>query len=192
MLLVGAGLLAYAFYQKGQAGQEKAAANDLKQDFAKKYVFSSSVKVDSLVTPYRDYSLNRKSMVSLDQQIQEREAELADLGQEVALFAKKTPENEPALINKQLAGAEKQLEDLADQQRVYRQKQEALSGYQKQIADLEKQLLTIFNQAKVADLASYQALAAAKREQDTAKAQIEALANSLGDQLPLLKKPALT
>ena len=188
LLLVGAGLLAYAFYQKGQAGQEKAAANDLKQAFAKKYGFSSSVKVDSLVTPYRDYSLNRKSMVSLDQQIQEREAELADLGQEVALFAKKTPETEPALINKQLVGAEKQLEDLADQQRVYRQKQEALSGYQKQIADLEKQLLTIFNQAKVADLASYQALAAAKREQDTAKAQIEALANSLGDQLPLFEK----
>ena len=58
LILAGAALAAYAYFKKPAKGPDKAG------DFKEKYGIDASVKVDSLLAPYRDLAINRRDLAN--------------------------------------------------------------------------------------------------------------------------------
>lgn len=180
LILAGAALAAYAYFKKPAKGPDKAGA------FKEKYSIDASVKVDSLLAPYRDLAINRRDLENAQAELAQKEKQAADLARQLGLDS-----SDIAAISQQLGRLEEQVEAESAALRASQEVKAANLNYQKQISALTEQLLAIYQTAGVENLAAYQALAQKLQEQKALAAQINALKNNLGDQLAAFEENGL-
>lgn len=180
LILAGAALAAYAYFKKPAKGPDKASA------FKEKYGIDASVKIDSLLAPYRDLAINRRDLANVQEELVQKEKQAADLARQLGLQG-----SDIAAISQQLGRLEEQVEAESAALRASQEVKTANLNYQKQISDLTEQLLAIYQTAGVENLAGYQALAKKQQEQKALAAQITALKNNLGDQLAAFEENGL-
>lgn len=180
LILAGAALAAYAYFKKPAKGPDKAGA------FKEKYGIDASVKVDSLLAPYRDLAINRRDLANSQAELAQKEKQAADLARQLGLDS-----SDIAAISQQLGRLEEQVEAESAALRASQEVKAANLNYQKQISNLTEQLLASYQTAGVENLAAYQALAQKLQEQKALAAQINALKNNLGDQLAAFEENGL-
>lgn len=180
LILAGAALAAYAYFKKPAKGPDKAEA------FKEKYGIDASVKVDSLLAPYRDLAINRRDLEKAQAELAQKEKQAADLARQLGLDG-----SDLTAVSQQLGRLEEQVEAESAVLRASQEVKAANLNYQKQISALTEQLLTIYQTAGVENLAAYQALAQKLQEQKALSAQITALKNNLGDQLAAFEENGL-
>lgn len=180
LILAGAALAAYAYFKKPAKGPDKAEA------FKEKYGIDASVKVDSLLAPYRDLAINRRDLEKAQAELAQKEKQAADLARQLGLDG-----IDLTAVSQQLGRLEEQVEAESAGLRASQEVKAANLNYQKQISALTEQLLAIYQTAGVENLAAYQALAQKLQEQKTLSAQITALKNNLGDQLAAFEENGL-
>lgn len=180
LILAGAALAAYAYFKKPAKGPDKAEA------FKEKYGIDASVKVDSLLAPYRDLAINRRDLEKAQAELAQKEKQAADLARQLGLDG-----SDLTAVSQQLGRLEEQVEAESAGLRASQEVKAANLNYQKQISALTEQLLAIYQTAGVENLAAYQALAQKLQEQKTLSAQITALKNNLGDQLAAFEENGL-
>ncbi len=180
LILAGAALAAYAYFKKPAKGPDKAGF------FKKKYGIDASVKVDSLLAPYRDLAISRRDLANAQAELARKEKQAADLARQLGLDS-----SDIAAINQQLSRLEEQVEAESAALRASQEVKAANLNYQKQISNLTEQLLAIYQTAGVENLAAYQALAQKQQEQKALAAQINALKNNLGEQLAAFEENGL-
>ena len=180
LILAGAVLAAYAYFKKPAKGPDKAGA------FKEKYGIDASVKVDSLLAPYRDLAINRRDLANSQAELAQKEKQAADLARQLGLDG-----SDLTAVSQQLGRLEEQVEAENAALRASQEVKAANLNYQKQISALTEQLLAIYQTAGVENLAAYQALAQKLQEQKALSAQITALKNNLGDQLAAFEENGL-
>lgn len=180
LVLAGAALAAYAYFKKPAKGPDKAEA------FKEKYGIDASVKVDSLLAPYRDLAINRRDLEKAQAELAQKEKQAADLARQLGLDG-----SDLTAVSQQLGRLEEQVEAESAVLRASQEVKAANLNYQKQISALTEQLLAIYQTAGVENLAAYQALAQRLQEQKALSAQITALKNNLGDQLAAFEENGL-
>lgn len=180
LILAGAALAAYAYFKKPAKGPDKAGA------FKEKYGIDVSVKVDSLLAPYRDLAINRRDLEKAQAELAQKEKQAADLARQLGLDG-----SDLTAVSQQLGRLEEQVEAESAALRASQEVKAANLNYQKQISALTEQLLAIYQTAGVENLAAYQALAQKLQEQKALAAQITALKNNLGDQLAAFEENGL-
>lgn len=180
LILAGAALAAYAYFKKTAKGPDKAEA------FKEKYGIDASVKVDSLLAPYRDLAINRRDLEKAQAELAQKEKQAADLARQLGLDG-----SDLTAVSQQLGRLEEQVEAESAGLRASQEVKAANLNYQKQISALTEQLLAIYQTAGVENLAAYQALAQKLQEQKALSAQITALKNNLGDQLAAFEENGL-
>lgn len=180
LILAGAALAAYAYFKKPAKGPDKAEA------FKEKYGIDASVKVDSLLAPYRDLAINRRDLEKAQAELAQKEKQAADLARQLGLDG-----SDLTAVSQQLGCLEEQVEAESAVLRASQEVKAANLNYQKQISALTEQLLAIYQTAGVENLAAYQALAQKLQEQKALSAQITALKNNLGDQLAAFEENGL-
>lgn len=180
LILAGAALVAYAYFKKPAKGPDKAEA------FKEKYGIDASVKVDSLLAPYRDLAINRRDLEKAQAELAQKEKQAADLARQLGLDG-----SDLTAVSQQLVRLEEQVEAESAVLRASQEVKAANLNYQKQIGALTEQLLAIYQTAGVENLAAYQALAQKLQEQKALSAQITALKNNLGDQLAAFEENGL-
>lgn len=180
LILAGAALAAYAYFKKPAKGPDKAEA------FKEKYGIDASVKVDSLLAPYRDLAINRRDLEKAQAELAQKEKQAADLARQFGLDG-----SDLTAVSQQLGRLEEQVEAESAVLRASQEVKAANLNYQKQISALTEQLLAIYQTAGVENLAAYQALAQKLQEQKALSAQITALKNNLGDQLAAFEENGL-
>lgn len=180
LILAGAALAAYAYFKKPAKGPDKAGA------FKEKYGIDASVKVDSLLAPYRDLAINRRDLANAQAELAQKEKQAADLARQLGLDS-----SDIAAISQQLGRLGEQVEAESAALRASQEVKAANLNYQKQISTLTEQLLAIYQTAGVENLAAYQALAQKQQEQKALAAQINALKNNLGEQLAAFEENGL-
>lgn len=180
LILAGAALAAYAYFKKPAKGPDKAEA------FKEKYGIDASVKVDSLLAPYRDLAINRRDLEKAQAELAQKEKQAADLARQVGLDG-----SDLTAVSQQLGRLEEQVETESAVLRASQEVKAANLNYRKQISALTEQLLAIYQTAGVENLAAYQALAQKLQEQKALSAQITALKNNLGDQLAAFEENGL-
>ncbi len=180
LILAGAALAAYAYFKKPAKGPDKAEA------FKEKYGIDASVKVDSLLAPYRDLAINRRDLEKAQAELAQKEKQAADLARQLGL-----DDSDLTAVSQQLGRLEEQVEAENAALRASQEVKAANLNYQKQISALTEQLLAIYQTAGVENLAAYQALAQKLQEQKALSAQITALKNNLGDQLAAFEENGL-
>lgn len=180
LILAGAALAAYAYFKKPAKGPDKAEA------FKEKYGIDASVKVDSLLAPYRDLAINRRDLEKAQAELAQKEKQAADLARQLGLNG-----SDLTAVSQQLGRLEEQVEAESAVLRASQEVKAANLNYQKQISALTEQLLAIYQTAGVENLAAYQALAQKLQEQKALSAQITALKNNLGDQLAAFEENGL-
>lgn len=180
LILAGAALAAYAYFKKPAKGPDKAGA------FKEKYGIDASVKVDSLLAPYRDLAINRRDLENAQAELAQKEKQAADLARQLGLDG-----SDLTAVSQQLGRLEEQVEAESAALRASQEVKAANLNYQKQISALTEQLLAIYQTAGVENLAAYQALAQKLQEQKALSAQITALKNNLGDQLAAFEENGL-
>lgn len=180
LILAGAALAAYAYFKKPAKGPDKAGF------FMEKYGIDASVKVDSLLAPYRDLAISRRDLANAQAELAQKEKQAADLARQLGLDS-----SDIAAINQQLSRLEEQVEAESAALRASQEVKAANLNYQKQISNLTEQLLAIYQTAGVENLAAYQALAQKQQEQKALAAQINALKNNLGEQLAAFEENGL-
>lgn len=180
LILAGAVLAAYAYFKKPAKGPDKAEA------FKEKYGIDASVKVDSLLAPYRDLAINRRDLEKAQAELAQKEKQAADLARQLGLDG-----SDLTAVSQQLGRLEEQVEAESAVLRASQEVKAANLNYQKQISALTEQLLAIYQTAGVENLAAYQALAQKLQEQKALSAQITALKNNLGDQLAAFEENGL-
>lgn len=180
LILAGAALAAYAYFKKPAKGSDKAEA------FKEKYGIDASVKVDSLLAPYRDLAINRRDLEKAQAELAQKEKQAADLARQLGLDG-----SDLTAVSQQLGRLEEQVEAESAVLRASQEVKAANLNYQKQISALTEQLLAIYQTAGVENLAAYQALAQRLQEQKALSAQITALKNNLGDQLAAFEENGL-
>lgn len=180
LILAGAALAAYAYFKKPAKGPDKAEA------FKEKYGIDASVKVDSLLAPYRDLAINRRDLEKAQAELAQKEKQAADLARQLGLDG-----SDLTAVSQQLGRLEEQVEAESAVLRASQEVKAANLNYQKQISTLTEQLLAIYQTAGVENLAAYQALAQKLQEQKALSAQITALKNNLGDQLAAFEENGL-
>lgn len=180
LILAGAALAAYAYFKKPAKGPDKAGA------FKEKYGIDASVKVDSLLAPYRDLAINRRDLANSQAELAEKEKQAADLALQLGLDG-----SDLTAVSQQLGRLEEQVEAEDAALRASQEVKAANLNYQKQISALTEQLLATYQTAGVENLAAYQALAQKLQEQKALSAQITALKNNLGDQLAAFEENGL-
>lgn len=180
LILAGAALAAYAYFKKPAKGPDEAGA------FKEKYGIDASVKVDSLLAPYRDLAINRRDLANAQAELAQKEKQAADLARQLGLDS-----SDIAAISQQLGRLGEQVEAESAALRASQEVKAANLNYQKQISTLTEQLLAIYQTAGVENLAAYQALAQKLQEQKALAAQINALKNNLGDQLAAFEENGL-
>ena len=180
LILAGAALAAYAYFKKPAKGPDKAGA------FKEKYGIDVSVKVDSLLAPYRDLAINRRDLEKAQAELAQKEKQAADLARQLGLDG-----SDLTAVSQQLGRLEEQVEAESAALRASQEVKAANLNYQKQISALTEQLLAIYQTAGVENLAAYQALAQKLQEQKALSAQITALKNNLGDQLAAFEENGL-
>ena len=180
LILAGAALAAYAYFKKPAKGPDKAGF------FKEKYGIDASVKVDSLLAPYRDLAISRRDLANAQAELAQKEKQAADLARQLGLDS-----SDIAAINQQLSRLEEQVEAESAALRASQEVKAANLNYQKQISNLTEQLLAIYQTAGVENLAAYQALAQKQQEQKALAAQINALKNNLGEQLAAFEENGL-
>lgn len=180
LILAGAALAAYAYFKKPAKGPDKAEA------FKEKYGIDASVKVDSLLAPYRDLAINRRDLEKAQAEFAQKEKQAADLARQLGLDG-----SDLTAVSQQLGRLEEQVEAESAVLRASQEVKAANLNYQKQISALTEQLLAIYQTAGVENLAAYQALAQKLQEQKALSAQITALKNNLGDQLAAFEENGL-
>lgn len=180
LILAGAALAAYAYFKKPAKGPDKAEA------FKEKYGIDASVKVDSLLAPYRDLAINRRDLEKAQAELAQKEKQAADLARQLGLDG-----SDLTAVSQQLGRLEEQVEAESAVLRASQEVKAANLNYQKQISALTEQLLAIYQTAGVENLAAYQALAQRLQEQKALSAQITALKNNLGDQLAAFEENGL-
>lgn len=180
LILAGAALAAYAYFKKPAKGPDKAEA------FKEKYGIDASVKVDSLLAPYRDLAINRRDLEKAQAELAQKEKQAADLARQLGLDG-----SDLTAVSQQLGRLEEQVEAESAGLRASQEVKAANLNYQKQISALTEQLLAIYQTAGVENLAAYQALAQKLQEQKALSAQITALKNNLGDQLAVFEENGL-
>lgn len=180
LILAGAALAAYAYFKKPAKGPDKAEA------FKEKYGIDASVKVDSLLAPYRDLAINRRDLEKAQAELAQKEKQAADLARQLGLDG-----SDLTAVSQQLGRLEEQVEAESAVLRASQEVKAANLNYQKQISALTEQLLAIYQTAGVENLAAYQALAQKLQEQKALSAQITALKNNLGDQLAAFEENGL-
>lgn len=180
LILAGAALAAYAYFKKPAKGPDKAGF------FKEKYGIDASVKVDSLLAPYRDLAISRRDLANAQAELAQKEKQAADLARQLGLDS-----SDIAAINQQLSRLEEQVEAESAALRASQEVKAANLNYQKQISNLTEQLLAIYQIAGVENLAAYQALAQKQQEQKALAAQINALKNNLGEQLAAFEENGL-
>ncbi|MDA3801708.1 AAA family ATPase [Lactobacillus delbrueckii] len=177
LILAGAALAAYAYFKKPAKGPDKAGA------FKEKYGIDASVKVDSLLAPYRDLAINRRDLANSQAELAQKEKQAADLARQLGLDG-----SDLTAVSQQLGRLEAQVEAESAALRASQEVKAANLNYQKQISALTEQLLAIYQTAGVENLTAYQALA---QKQKALSAQITALKNNLGDQLAAFEENGL-
>lgn len=180
LILAGAALAAYAYFKKPAKGPDKAGA------FKEKYGIDASVKVDSLLAPYRDLAINRRDLENAQAELAQKEKQAADLARQLGLDG-----SDLTAVSQQLGRLEERVEAESAALRASQEVKAANLNYQKQISALTEQLLAIYQTAGVENLAAYQALAQKLQEQKALSAQITALKNNLGDQLAAFEENGL-
>lgn len=180
LILAGAVLAAYAYFKKPAKGPDKAGF------FKEKYGIDASVKVDSLLAPYRDLAISRRDLSNAQAELAQKEKQATDLARQLGLDS-----SDIAAINQQLSRLEEQVEAESAALRASQEVKAANLNYQKQISNLTEQLLAIYQTAGVENLAAYQALAQKQQEQQALAAQINALKNNLGEQLAAFEENGL-
>ncbi|WP_270447604.1 AAA family ATPase [Lactobacillus delbrueckii] len=180
LILAGAALAAYAYFKKPAKGPDKAGA------FKEKYGIDASVKVDSLLAPYRDLAIDRRDLEKAQAELAQKEKQAADLARQLGLDG-----SDLSAVSQQLGRLEEQVEAESTDLRASQEVKAANLNYQKQISALTEQLLAIYQTAGVENLAAYQALAQKLQEQKALSAQITALKNNLGDQLAAFEENGL-
>lgn len=180
LILAGAALAAYAYFKKPAKGPDKA------ETFKEKYGIDASVKVDSLLAPYRDLAINRRDLEKAQAELAQKEKQAADLARQLGLDG-----SDLTAVSQQLGRLEEQVEAESAVLRASQEVKAANLNYQKQISALTEQLLAIYQTAGVENLAAYQALAQRLQEQKALSAQITALKNNLGDQLAAFEENGL-
>ena len=180
LILAGAALAAYAYFKKPAKGPDKAGF------FKEKYGIDASVKVDSLLAPYRDLAISRRDLANAQAELAQKEKQAADLARQLGLDS-----SDIAAINQQLSRLEEQVEAESAALRASQEVKAANLNYQKQISNLTERLLAIYQTAGVENLAAYQALAQKQQEQKALAAQINALKNNLGEQLAAFEENGL-
>lgn len=180
LILAGTALAAYAYFKKPAKGPDKAGA------FKEKYGIDVSVKVDSLLAPYRDLAINRRDLAKAQAELAQKEKQAADLARQLGLDG-----SDLTAVSQQLGRLEEQVEAESAALRASQEVKAANLNYQKQISALTEQLLAIYQTAGVENLAAYQALAQKLQEQKALAAQITALKNNLGDQLAAFEENGL-
>lgn len=180
LILAGAALAAYAYFKKPAKGPDKAGF------FKEKYGIDASVKVDSLLAPYRDLAINRRDLEKAQAELVQKEKQAADLARQLGLDG-----SDLTAVSQQLGRLEEQVEAESAGLRASQEVKAANLNYQKQISALTEQLLAIYQTAGVENLAAYQALAQKLQEQKALSAQITALKNNLGDQLAAFEENGL-
>lgn len=180
LILAGAALAAYAYFKKPAKGPDKAGA------FKEKYGIDASVKVDSLLAPYRDLAINRRDLENAQAELAQKEKQAADLARQLGLDG-----SDLTAVSQQLGRLEERVEAEGAALRASQEVKAANLNYQKQISALTEQLLAIYQTAGVENLAAYQALAQKLQEQKALSAQITALKNNLGDQLAAFEENGL-
>ena len=180
LILAGAALAAYAYFKKPAKGPDKAGF------FKEKYGIDASVKVDSLLAPYRDLAISRRDLANTQAELAQKEKQAADLARQLGLDS-----SDIAAINQQLSRLEEQVEAESAALRASQEVKAANLNYQKQISNLTEQLLAIYQTAGVENLAAYQVLAQKQQEQKALAAQINALKNNLGEQLAAFEENGL-
>lgn len=180
LILAGAALAAYTYFKKPAKGPDKAGA------FKEKYGVDASVKVDSLLAPYRDLAINRRDLEKAQAELAQKEKQAADLARQLGLDG-----SDLTAVSQQLGRLEEQVEAESAALRASQEVKAANLNYQKQISALTEQLLAIYQTAGVENLAAYQALAQKLQEQKALSAQITALKNNLGDQLAAFEENGL-
>ena len=180
LILAGAALAAYAYFKKPAKGPDKAGA------FKEKYGIDVSVKVYSLLAPYRDLAINRRDLEKAQAELAQKEKQAADLARQLGLDG-----SDLTAVSQQLGRLEEQVEAESAALRASQEVKAANLNYQKQISALTEQLLAIYQTAGVENLAAYQALAQKLQEQKALSAQITALKNNLGDQLAAFEENGL-
>ncbi|WP_201330051.1 ATP-binding protein, partial [Lactobacillus nasalidis] len=176
VIIAGLALAAYSYFKKPAPGPDKAAA------FKEKYGLDPASRLDSLISPYRDLALSRKDQQAAQEQLAVKQEQLKELAGRLGL-----QEANPETLARRISQEEEQTERAAAALRAYQETSAANLNYQKQISALTDQLLDIYRQAGVQNLAAYQDLAKQRQEQLALKAQITALSNSLGDQLAVFE-----
>lgn len=180
LIFAGAALAAYAYFKKPAKGPDKAGF------FKEKYGIDASVKVDSLLAPYRDLAISRRDLANAQAELAQKEKQAADLARQLGLDS-----SDIAAIDQQLSRLEEQVEAESAALRASQEVKAANLNYQKQISNLTEQLLAIYQTAGVENLAAYQALAQKQQEQKALAAQINALKNNLGEQLAAFEENGL-
>lgn len=180
LILAGAALAVYAYFKKPAKGPDKAGF------FKEKYGIDASVKVDSLLAPYRDLAISRRDLANTQAELAQKEKQATDLARQLGLDS-----SDIAAINQQLSRLEEQVEAESAALRASQEVKAANLNYQKQISNLTEQLLAIYQTAGVENLAAYQALAQKQQEQKALAAQINALKNNLGEQLAAFEENGL-
>lgn len=180
LILAGAALAAYAYFKKPAKGPDKAGA------FKEKYGIDASVKVDSLLAPYRDLAINRRDLEKAQAELAQKEKQVADLARQLGLDG-----SDLTAVSQQLGRLEEQVEAENAALRASQEVKAANLNYQKKISALTEQLLASYQTAGVENLAAYQALAQKLQEQKALSAQITALQNNLGDQLAAFEENGL-
>lgn len=180
LILAGAALAAYAYFKKPAKGPDKAGF------FKEKYGIDASVKVDSLLAPYRDLAISRRDLANTQAELAQKEKQAADLARQLGLDS-----SDIEAINQQLSRLEEQVEAENAAFRASQEVKAANLNYQKQISNLTEQLLAIYQTAGVENLAAYQVLAQKQQEQKALAAQINALKNNLGEQLAAFEENGL-
>lgn len=180
LILAGAALAAYAYFKKPAKGPDKAGF------FKEKYGIDASVKVDSLLAPYRDLAISRRDLANAQAELAQKEKQAADLARQLGLDS-----SDIEAINQQLSRLEEQVEAESAALRASQEVKAANLNYQKQISNLTEQLLAIYQTAGVENLAAYQVLAQKQQEQKALAAQINALKNNLGEQLAAFEENGL-
>ena len=180
LILAGAALAAYAYFKKPAKGPDKAGF------FKEKYGIDASVKVDSLLAPYRDLAISRRDLANAQAELTQKEKQAADLARQLGLDS-----SDIEAINQQLSRLEEQVEAENAAFRASQEVKAANLNYQKQISNLTEQLLAIYQTAGVENLAAYQVLAQKQQEQKALAAQINALKNNLGEQLAAFEENGL-
>lgn len=180
LILAGAAFAVYAYFKKPAKGPDKAGF------FKEKYGIDASVKVDSLLAPYRDLAISRRDLANAQAELAQKEKQAADLARQLGLDS-----SDIAAINQQLSRLEEQVEAESAALRASQEVKAANLNYQRQISNLTEQLLAIYQTAGVENLAAYQALAQKQQEQKALAAQINALKNNLGEQLAAFEENGL-